>query len=36
MIESNHYSRAIADSWDFKSELGSQLLDLYEEFKKLR
>lgn len=40
MIESNShkpsYSRAIADSWDFNSELGKQLLDLYEIYKKLR
>lgn len=40
MIESNShkpsYPRAIADSWDFNSELGKQLLDLYEIYKKLR
>jgi len=40
MIESKShfpsYPRAIADSWDFNSELGKQLLDLYEEYKKLR
>lgn len=39
MIEcKNHipsYPRAIADSWDFNSELGKQLLDLYEVYKKL-
>ncbi|RNC96171.1 hypothetical protein [Lysinibacillus halotolerans] len=29
------YPRAIADSWDFNSELGKQLLDLYEVYKKL-
>lgn len=39
MIENNSYipsyPRAIADSWDFNSELGKQLLDLYEIYKKL-
>lgn len=39
MIESKDYipsyPRAIADSWDFNSELGKQLLDLYEVYKKL-
>lgn len=30
------YPGAIADSWDFNSELGKQLLDLYDEYKKLR
>jgi|GEM_PF-3170576 hypothetical protein len=40
MIESKShvpsYPRAIADSWDFNSELGKQLLELYDEYKKLR
>jgi hypothetical protein len=40
MIESKShvpsYPRAIADSWDFNSELGKHLLELYEEYKKLR
>ncbi|NBJ71605.1 MULTISPECIES: hypothetical protein [Bacillota] len=39
MIESKRhipsYPRAIADSWDFNSELGKQLLNLYEDYKKL-
>ncbi|WP_332651818.1 hypothetical protein [Lysinibacillus sp. 54212] len=39
MIESKShipsYPRAIVDSWDFNSELGKQLLDLYEVYKKL-
>ncbi|MGE6754665.1 hypothetical protein ACQKFO_14650 [Rossellomorea sp. NPDC071047] len=39
MIESKShipsYPRAIADSWDFNSELGKELLDLYEKYKKL-
>ncbi|WP_332651506.1 hypothetical protein [Lysinibacillus sp. 54212] len=39
MIESkshiSSYPRAIADSWDLNSELGKQLLDLYEVYKKL-
>ncbi|WP_146553483.1 hypothetical protein [Rummeliibacillus sp. SL167] len=38
MIESKShipsYPRAITDSWDFNSELGKQLLDLYEIYKK--
>ncbi|PGT91625.1 hypothetical protein [Bacillus sp. AFS040349] len=29
------YPRFITDTWDFSSELGVQLLDLYELFKKL-
>jgi hypothetical protein len=29
------YPRAIAESWNFNSELGKQLLDLYEKYKKL-
>ena len=39
MIESKShipsYPRVIADDWDFNSELGIQLLDLYEVYKKL-
>jgi hypothetical protein len=39
MIESKShipsYPRVIADAWDFNSELGIQLLDLYEVYKKL-
>lgn len=30
------YPRVIADSWDFNSELGKQLLNLYEKYKKLK
>lgn len=40
MIESKShipsYPRAITDSWDFNSELGKQLLDLYEIYKNLK
>ncbi|GAA0306182.1 hypothetical protein GGQ92_002892 [Gracilibacillus halotolerans] len=39
MIESKShipsYPRIITDTWDFNSELGIQLLDLYELYKKL-
>ncbi len=39
MIESKghlpSYPIIIADFWDFNSELGKQLLDLYEMYKKL-
>ncbi|MCM3163991.1 hypothetical protein KDJ21_016340 [Metabacillus litoralis] len=39
MIESKShipsYPRVITDTWDFNSELGVQLLDLYELYKKL-
>lgn len=39
MVESEKYMpsypRTIADTWDFNSKLGKQLLDLYELYKKL-
>lgn len=39
MIESQShipsYPRTIVDAWDFKSELGKQLLELFEVYKKL-
>ncbi len=39
MVEfKNHipsYPRAIVDTWDINSELGKQLLELYEAYKKL-
>lgn len=39
MVESLNYipsyPRVIVDTWDYSSELGKQLLDLYEIYKKL-